>query len=222
MSRAPSHFLPMNTKQLCERPHPHGRWRMEFRRKLGIRTPEQTIARDSRQVLAVCAGSSFQACSRHLFENGDGSGFPRHHRFGIDKKGLLQRILPAKHCVGNGLGVDHPTGTRRKLNFFPYATRLERRIFLHGVVQAHHELVVRPALPLRNEGGEPGSLSHPLACAYHRAIGSRNGELARRERSDHSRERLADHPVARARGMNVMKEAQDSPATRRPRRKSIV
>src|SRR3569833_635689 len=164
---------------------------------------------------------SGQASSRHLLEDRNRGGLPIHLLCWIDKERLFQCILPAQNRVRYRLGVDHPTRAWGELNFFAYTARLECRVFFHGVMQAHHELIVRPPFPLRNECRKSRRLRQLFPGAHDRTGGVRDGELTRSESADNAGKRLADDPVACSRRMNVVKEPQDAPALRRSRRKCV-
>src|SRR5215831_11884210 len=121
----------------------------------------------------------------------------------------------------NGLRIDHPTGARRELHLFTHTAGLKCRIFFHDVMQAHHEVIIWSAFPLRDEGGQTRCLGDLFSGADKRTVCARYCKPGGREGANDLSEWLAHNPVARASRVNVVEEAQNAPAVRGTRREGV-
>jgi hypothetical protein len=155
-----------------------------------------------------------------FFENFQRRDFWPNHRFGTDQECLLQCVLAGQDGVRDGVCVDHPRGARGELERVFGTGGLEVRILFQEIVEAHHEVVVGGALDGGNGGAESDGAAGSLADAGKRGAGV-GRDFFGSKLADSGSEGVADDPVARARGIDVVKEAQNAGAIRGARGESV-
>src|SRR5271155_477831 len=122
--------------------------------------------------------------------------------------------------MGDGVGVDHPAGAGWKVEGMLWAVGLEAGVFLEEVVEAHHEVVVGAALDSGNGGAESDAAAEGLRGAAESGVDLRR-DFSGRELLDDGGEGVADDPVARARGVDVVEEAENARAVGGARGESV-